>query len=95
MSATFLKDCLNGRPQLLFLKRYLLIYKGQTRQIISQLLSIRPTLNISFPGLLRREIYITIFKPTFLVRGFSTLSAGRAVESGQARETPAMRNFYE
>jgi hypothetical protein len=98
MSVYPLKGCLNGRPKLIFLKKDTgsFITTGQTNQIISQLLSIRLALNISFPGLLRRESYTTtttVFKP--LVRGFSTLSAGSAAESGQERETPSMRNFYE
>ena len=81
MSA-FPKDCLNGRPKLLFFKKDTcsIIITRQINQIISQLLSIRPTL--SFPGLLRREGYTTVLKSTFLVRGFSTKSAKIMAEAG-------------
>ena len=96
MSA-FPRDHLNGRPKLLFCnykKDTCSLITGKINQTISQLLSVRPTLNISFPGLPRRESSTTVFKPTFLVRGFSALSAGITAESGQGRETPNMRNFY-
>ena len=51
-----------------------------------------------------RESYTTVFKPTFLVRGFSLVhyphyypdyrGVGITAESGQGRETPNMRDFY-
>jgi hypothetical protein len=89
MSA-FPRDHLNGRPKLLFCnykKDTCSLITGKINQNISQLLSVRP-------GLPRRESSTTVFKPTFLVRGFSAFSAGITAESGQGRETPNMRNFY-
>lgn len=98
MSA-FPRDHLNGRPKLLFRDHGMdtsSLITSKINQTISQLLLVRPTLNISFPGLPRnfRASYTTVFKPTFSVRGFSTLSAGIIAESGQGRETPNMRDFY-
>jgi hypothetical protein len=84
MSA-FPRDHLNGRPKLLFCN-----YKKDTCSLITGKIN----QNISFPGLPRRESSTTVFKPTFLVRGFSAFSAGITAESGQGRETPNMRNFY-
>jgi hypothetical protein len=34
-------------------------------------------------------------RPSFLVRWFSSARAASTAESGQERETPSMRNFYE
>ena len=93
MSATP-KGYMNGRPKL-FKKDTCSFIKRQINQIIPQLFSIRPTLNITSPGLLSRKNYTTVFRPTFLVRGFSLARAASTAESGQERETPSMRNFYE
>jgi len=57
--------------------------KRQINQIIPQLFSIRPTLNITSTGLLSRKNYTTVFRPA------------STAESGQERETLSMRNFYE
>lgn len=98
MSATFLKNCLNGRPKsLLRVVEYLLTYKRLMSQIISRLFSRKITLNSSSVGLFRRKSYNTKFKSTFLVRRFSTLLARRAVEKGlgSEKETSAMKSFYE
>lgn len=108
---------MNSRPKLFLL--LLFFFKQDTcsftttRQtnpikIIAQLLS-SSTLNISFPTLQllfsRGSYNTTVFKPIFLVRGFSEVSAARTAaavaaenkeESGISREiTPSMRNFYE
>lgn len=64
----------------------------QINQIIPQLFSIvRPRLNITSPGLLSRENYTTVFRPTFLARGFSLARAGSTAESEQERETPSCK----
>lgn len=99
------KGYMNGRPKL-FKKHTCSFIKRQINQIIPQLFSIvRPTLNITSPGLLSWENYTTVFRPTFLARGFSLARAASTAESEQERETPLpyfigkggteMRNFYE
>jgi len=103
MSA-FLKDCLKDRPK--FLKKDTSSFiTRQINKIVLYYMSIKPALNISFNEtcLLRRESYTIEFKPFFIVKRFSTLSAVRSTESEQERETPSlpylkesdMRNFYE
>jgi len=99
---------MNSRPKL-FKKHTCSFIKRQINQIIPQFFSIRATLNITTPGLLSRENYTTVFRPTFLVRGFSLARAANTAESEQERETSScfatplsfglggreMRNFYE
>lgn len=90
---------MNSRPKLIK-KHTCLFIKRQINQIIPQLFSIRPTLNITTPGLLSRENYTSVFRPTFLVRGFSLARAANTAKSEQERETSScegreMRNFYE
>lgn len=74
---------MNGRLTL-FKKDTCSFIKRQINQNMPQLFSIRPTLNITFPGLLSKKNYTTIFRPA------------NTVESQDTHlETLSMRNFYE